>query len=134
MSERERWIIYPLLFLALGAALRDKLIKQTTADKVICEELWAERIMCGSVRVMQGNQTMALLRGNTLTVGAVDAVSMRQNGQPVLSLSPRYRQTPGIQIPGTPPTDPPLSPPLRPDLPEPDSPESEASVVPESDG
>ena len=25
MSERERWIVYPLLFFALGAALRDKL-------------------------------------------------------------------------------------------------------------
>ena len=25
MTERERWIVYPLLFLALGAALRDKL-------------------------------------------------------------------------------------------------------------
>ena len=27
MSERERWIIYPLLFLAISAALKDKLVK-----------------------------------------------------------------------------------------------------------
>ena len=26
MTERERWIVYPLLFLALGALLRDKLV------------------------------------------------------------------------------------------------------------
>jgi hypothetical protein len=30
MTERERWIVYPLLFLALGAALRDKLVDRTT--------------------------------------------------------------------------------------------------------
>jgi hypothetical protein len=39
MSERERWIIYPLLFLALGAALRDKLIDTTMSRKIVCQEL-----------------------------------------------------------------------------------------------
>ena len=39
MSERERWIVYPLLFLALGAALRDKLFDRTTSKSIVCEEL-----------------------------------------------------------------------------------------------
>ena len=39
MSERERWIVYPLLFLALGASLRDKLVDRTTAKSIVCEEL-----------------------------------------------------------------------------------------------
>ena len=39
MSERERWIVYPLLFLALGSALRDKLVKQTRTKQLVCEEL-----------------------------------------------------------------------------------------------
>jgi hypothetical protein len=39
MSERERWIVYPLLFLALGAALRDKLFDMTTSKRIVCEEL-----------------------------------------------------------------------------------------------
>jgi hypothetical protein len=39
MNERERWIVYPLLFLALGAALRDKLIDRTTTKSIICQEL-----------------------------------------------------------------------------------------------
>jgi hypothetical protein len=39
MSERERWIVYPLLFLALGAALRDKLSEQTTTKRIECQEL-----------------------------------------------------------------------------------------------
>ena len=39
MSERERWIVYPLLFLALGAALRDKLSEQTRTKRIECQEL-----------------------------------------------------------------------------------------------
>jgi hypothetical protein len=39
MTERERWVVYPLLFLALGASLRDKLGGQTTAKSVVCQEL-----------------------------------------------------------------------------------------------
>jgi hypothetical protein len=39
MSERERWIVYPLLFLALGASLRDKLFDQTMSRRIVCQEL-----------------------------------------------------------------------------------------------
>jgi hypothetical protein len=39
MTERERWVVYPLLFLALGAALRDKLIDRTIAKSIYCQEL-----------------------------------------------------------------------------------------------
>lgn len=39
MSERERWIVYPLLFLALGASLRDKIIKTTESQRIKCQGL-----------------------------------------------------------------------------------------------
>jgi len=39
MSERERWIVYPLLFLALGASLRDKLFDQMMSRRIVCQEL-----------------------------------------------------------------------------------------------
>ena len=39
MTERERWIVYPLLFLALGAALRDKLSEHTKTKTIECQEL-----------------------------------------------------------------------------------------------
>lgn len=39
MTERERWIVYPLLFLALGAALRDKLSEHTKSRTVECQKL-----------------------------------------------------------------------------------------------
>jgi hypothetical protein len=39
MSERERWIVYPLLFLALGAGLRDKLVDRTLSKDIVCQRL-----------------------------------------------------------------------------------------------
>lgn len=39
MSERERWVVYPLLFLALGVALRDELMNRTWSRNVVCERL-----------------------------------------------------------------------------------------------
>jgi hypothetical protein len=44
MTERERWIVYPLLFLALGAALRDKLFDQTTSKSIICEDIVCQEL------------------------------------------------------------------------------------------
>ncbi len=39
MSERERWIIYPLIFFALGAAVRDKILQRVEAKEIICESV-----------------------------------------------------------------------------------------------
>jgi hypothetical protein len=39
MSERERWIVYPLIFFALGAAVRDKILQRVEAKEIICESL-----------------------------------------------------------------------------------------------
>ena len=49
MNTRERWIVYPLLFLALGLALRDKLIPPS--------ELKVGKVTCTSVTVtdLSGN-------------------------------------------------------------------------------
>jgi hypothetical protein len=39
MSDRERWIVYPLLFLALGVSLRDKLTQVVRCEELICKQL-----------------------------------------------------------------------------------------------
>jgi hypothetical protein len=39
MSERERWIVYPLIFFALGASVRDKILQRVEAKEIICERL-----------------------------------------------------------------------------------------------
>lgn len=46
MSERERWIIYPLLFLAISAALKDKIV---TPMSIRVNQLEAKQITTGQI-------------------------------------------------------------------------------------
>ena len=43
MSDRERWVVYPLLFLALRLAMRNHVLP--------AKELLAERVWCGALTV-----------------------------------------------------------------------------------
>ncbi len=54
MNERERWIVYPLLFFALGAALRDKFLQQVSTKELFCQRLVAEQIECAGGVLCQG--------------------------------------------------------------------------------
>jgi hypothetical protein len=46
MNERERWIVYPLVFFALGAALRDKFMQHVSSKEIECQRLVAKSIEC----------------------------------------------------------------------------------------
>lgn len=46
MNERERWIIYPLVFFALGAALRDKFMQHVSSKEIECQRLVVKSIEC----------------------------------------------------------------------------------------
>lgn len=54
MSTRERWIVYPLLFMTLGIALKDKIVRRLSTDQVECRALIVtdgrghERVIVGS--------------------------------------------------------------------------------------
>jgi hypothetical protein len=48
MSTRERWVIYPLLFLTLGIVMRDKFFPQ---GHIQANEVTAGRIHCGQLQV-----------------------------------------------------------------------------------
>ena len=75
MSGRERWIVYPLLFLTLGIALRGKLwpqkefdagkitaYQEITARKIRCSQLEVGRAECGQLTVTQpdGNDAVRI--------------------------------------------------------------------------
>ncbi len=53
MTERERWIVYPLLFLTMGISLRGKAYptKKVEADRVDSKDIHAERIECDELVV-----------------------------------------------------------------------------------
>jgi hypothetical protein len=66
MSTRERWIVYPLLFLTLGIALRDKVILpsrlgamefeagQIVTQRIRCNQLQVKEVLCDR---LDSNQT-----------------------------------------------------------------------------
>ena len=37
MSNRERWTVYPLLFLTLGIAVKDKIAGRWPTDTMVCK-------------------------------------------------------------------------------------------------
>lgn len=51
MTTHERWIVYPLLFLTLGIALRPKI----TGGLTVPEELAAPRVRCETLTVIDAN-------------------------------------------------------------------------------
>jgi hypothetical protein len=56
MTERERWIVYPLLFFALGASLRDKFMQQVSTKELVCRRIDCEGpIACEGVVVLDPN-------------------------------------------------------------------------------
>ena len=110
MSDRERWIVYPLLFLALGASLRDKLAKQTRAKQIVCEQLYVVDSEGRPLATLAGNELHLDLAGKSegyLTAGLIDAESLFQRRKPVvtagvnqgLSLPQLLRMLPQLQLP-----------------------------------
>ncbi|NIP87455.1 MAG: hypothetical protein GTO03_18650, partial [Planctomycetales bacterium] len=84
MTERERWIVYPLLLLGLGASLKDKLVSPSVlkAEKIECnslqcrQQLAAGQVAAGQMVVVDPQrQPKILLRaiparqGNTVLKG-----------------------------------------------------------------
>ena len=89
MSERERWIVYPLLFLALGAALRDKLAKQTRAENVVCERIYltdSEGRPMGELTGQALQLGSAEIRCANLNAIQVNAQTLLQAGRPISQL------------------------------------------------
>lgn len=98
MSERERWIVYPLLFLALGAGLRDKLFDQTTSKRIVCQELTVvdeappgrEPLLLARIGRLESSATGApaggylAVNGPLSVAGPVDAQAYAIRGVPLV--------------------------------------------------
>jgi hypothetical protein len=108
MTERERWIVYPLLFLALGASLRDKLGGHTTTKSIVCQELRIVDEPLGNqpprpLAVLGRAQTNAQgpaigylqVNGQVRVDGAITADQFGRNGGGNV---PAYQPVPGISV------------------------------------
>jgi hypothetical protein len=109
MNDRERWIVYPLLFLALGASLRDKLFDQTRSRSVVCEQL----VLVSDGKSAPQEQKFigvfgpreavagAVPRGGQLTVDVIRAGTVIADNYSYqgITFSPTLRVAPKISLP-----------------------------------
>lgn len=88
MSTRERWIVYPLLFMTLGIAMRDKIYRpshlgatqvdagEIAVGRLRCNELQVANVVCDRVEARQ-SECRALvvngLDGRPVVVAGADA-------------------------------------------------------------
>jgi hypothetical protein len=68
MSDRERWIIYPLVFLTLGIALRNQFLptRRFGAVDLKAGEITAQKILCNDLVVYQKGECKQLQFGEAL--------------------------------------------------------------------
>lgn len=93
MTTRERWIVYPLLFLSLGVALRDKIIPPVLGGnprlRFEALEIAAGEISCSELRIFGPDGQPVVLAGveanthsgllETRTSSGVPLVQLRSN-------------------------------------------------------
>ena len=70
MTTRERWIVYPLLFLTLGIALRDKIVPPThlrcselVCDRVVSQQSECSTLVCDRMESKQTECRTLVVRG-----------------------------------------------------------------------
>lgn len=61
MTDRERWTVYPLLFLALGISLKDKLTRSVNTDEVRCKAVVCDELFVSGPR---GADSLHVVGGN----------------------------------------------------------------------
>jgi hypothetical protein len=95
MSTRERWIIYPLLFLTLGIVMRDKIIlpknlqvQRVAAEQIRCNQLQVDSVLCNRLQA-----------GDEIVEGAVQCGELAvrgPNGRPTVIVGTDARSKGGL--------------------------------------
>ena len=83
MSTRERWVVYPLLFLTLGTVMRDKFVPQTflEVDSLHCNQLDVRKVIhCGQLHARK-------VDCHEITV--TESTGWQEREEPALPLLPR---------------------------------------------
>jgi hypothetical protein len=85
MSTRERWIVYPLLFLTLGIAMRDRPVSQGHFRQ---NELRAGRLHCDELLVDGPNGRPTVIARTDPTTKGGSIITLSAAGVPLVLLQP----------------------------------------------
>ncbi len=86
MSTRERWIVYPLLFLTLGVALRDKFTGRLRIGQVICDRLESGQSECRALIVMGPNGRPVVAAGTDAKSNSGAIATFSADGMPLVQI------------------------------------------------
>jgi hypothetical protein len=140
MTIGERWRVYPLLFLTLGIAVKDKLIKVVSTDNVVCKAVNSDKVICNLLVVTDpqgheqalissnpaggflrlhgnGNNPLIWLGHNEKLNGLIFADATGKLINPIIAVpTPPQGEVPGISPPGDkrPPDETPTDAPVEP--------------------
>lgn len=78
MTDRERWTVYPLLFLALGISLKDKLARSVETDRIECKTLVCEGL---EVAGPERGKRVTITQGNIVAKGGILTEGLEVAGQ-----------------------------------------------------
>jgi hypothetical protein len=90
MSTRERWIVYPLLFMTLGIAMRDKVVPPAQLGNFRLQfeagEISCDRLQCHTLLVNGPNGQPVVAAGADATSRAGTVETFAANGMPLVRL------------------------------------------------
>jgi hypothetical protein len=69
MTSRERWTVYPLLFLALGLAMRAIAVPQVELDAARVDSLESTRLVCKEIVIENDDGTILVHMGRVVKGG-----------------------------------------------------------------
>jgi hypothetical protein len=69
MSSRERWTVYPLLFLAIGLAVRSAALPATRFETLAAQAVDADQILCREIVVTGSDGTVLVHIGRVVGGG-----------------------------------------------------------------
>jgi hypothetical protein len=110
MTTRERWIVYPLLFLALGIALRNQFLptKKFGAMDLKAADLTAQTIHCNNIEIMQEgkcqNFEFEAAQGKRLRAGYAESVQSKTGEAEFQKITVNDDKDKPVIIMGTDPT------------------------------
>jgi len=96
MTSRERWTVYPLLFLALGLAMRAIAVPQGEFGAARVDALESTRLVCKEIVIENDDGTILVHMGRVVGVGGGRIEIKDQDGVDTIAVGTQHNDREGV--------------------------------------
>lgn len=96
MSTRERWTVYPLLFLALGLAMRAIAVPQGEFEAARVDSLESTRLVCKEIVIENDDGTILVHMGRVVKAGGGRIEIKDKDGIDAIAVGTRSNSRDGV--------------------------------------